>query len=145
RPALEAAGHSLELMALPKRWGSRLLLFRRLRGACVVLQRFLLPGRQLAYLRGQAGPLRFGFDDAVFLPDSYSSKGLHHPRRLRRCAATVRAADAVVAGNGFLADNAERWCGIGRVHVVPTCVDPARYLPRDLEEVGDGKTLVWIG
>jgi len=111
----------------------------------VIVQRFLLPGWQLAVLRGQADRLIFDLDDAVFLRDSYSRKGTHHPRRMRRFAATVRAADAVVAGNGFLADSAERWCGIGRAHVIPTCVDPARYPPRDPEEVSDGKTLVWIG
>src|SRR6516165_5066950 len=97
RPALEAAGHSLELEPLPKRWWSRLLLFRRLRGACVIVQRFLLPAWQIAFLRGQADRLIFDFDDAVFLRDSYSRKGTHHPRRLRRFAATVQAADAVVA------------------------------------------------
>ena len=31
RPALEEAGHTLDLVPLPKRWWSRLLLFRRLR------------------------------------------------------------------------------------------------------------------
>lgn len=145
RPALEAAGHSLELVPLPKRWWSRLLLFRRLRGDCVVLQRYLLPGWQLAFLRNQAERLVFDFDDAVFLRDSYSDKGLHHPRKMRRFVETVRAADAVVAGNGFLAANAARHCAADRVHVIPTCVDPARYVPRDPGEVSDGKTLVWIG
>jgi glycosyltransferase involved in cell wall biosynthesis len=145
RPALEAAGHSLELLTLPKRWWSRLLLFRRLRGACVIVQRRLLPGWQLAFLRSNAARLIFDFDDAVFLRDSYSRKGLHHPRRLRRFVATVRAADAVVAGNGFLAANAARHCPADRVHVIPTCVDPARYAPRDPECVSEGKTLVWIG
>ena len=142
RPALEAAGHSLEFAPLPKRWWERLLLFRRLRGENVILQRFLLPRWQIAFLRKQVCRLIFDFDDAVFLRDSYSPKGLHHPRRLRRFAATVRAADAVVAGNGFLADAAVRHGG-RRVHFVPTCVDPACYVPRLPD--GDGKTLVWIG
>jgi glycosyltransferase involved in cell wall biosynthesis len=145
RPALEAAGHSLELAALPRRWWARLLLFRRLYGASVILQRHLLPGWQLAFLRSQARHLVFDFDDAVFLRDSYSPKGLHHPRKMRRFAATVRAADAIVAGNGFLADNAARWCGVEGVHVIPTCVDPSRYAPRPPEDVSDGKTLVWVG
>jgi glycosyltransferase involved in cell wall biosynthesis len=145
RPALEAAGHSLDLVALPRRWWERLLLFRRLRGASVVLQRFLLPGWQLALLRNQVDRLVFDFDDAVFLRDSYSKKGLHHPRKFRRFAATVRAADAVVAGNGFLAESAARFAGSGNVRVVPTCVDPARYVPRSPDPQSDGKTLVWVG
>jgi glycosyltransferase involved in cell wall biosynthesis len=143
RPALEQAGHALDLVALPKRWWSRLLLFRRLRGAYVVLQRFLLPGWQLAVLRRQVARLIFDLDDAVFLRDSYSRKSMHHPRRMRRFAATARAADAVVAGNSFLAAVAARHADVRRVHVIPTCVDPDRYVPRTHE--GDGKTLAWVG
>lgn len=143
RPWLEEAGHRLDLEALPRRWWARLALFRKLRGESVVLQRLLLPGWQLATLRRQARHLIFDFDDAVFLRDSYSSKGLHHPRRLRRFATTARAADLVTAGNGFLADSAARYCGLARVHVVPTCVDPSLYAPKG--EAGTGRTLVWIG
>ena len=71
--------------------------------------------------------LVFDFDDAVFLRDSYAAKGLHDRRRLRRFAATIRACDAVAAGNAFLARNAARWTSPGRIYVVPTCVDPALY------------------
>jgi glycosyltransferase involved in cell wall biosynthesis len=145
RPALEAAGHSLDLVPLPKRWWARLLLFRKLRAANVVLQRYLLPGWQFSFLRNQVDRLIFDFDDAVFLRDSYSAKGFHHPRRLRRFAATVQAADAVVAGNGFLAENAARFADGQPVCVIPTCVDPARYAPRSADEPSDGKTLTWIG
>src|SRR5262249_39323684 len=74
-----------------------------------------------------------------------SRKGLHHPRKLRRFAATVGATDAVVAGNGFLAENAARFTASEHVHVVPTCVDPDRYVPRPPDEESDGKTLVWVG
>src|SRR5262249_39701857 len=108
-------------------------------------QRFLLPRWQLATLRNLADRLVFDFDDAVFLRDSYSKKGLHHPRKLLRFAATVGAADAVVAGNGFLAQNADRFTPPQRVHVVPPCVDPDRYVPRSPDEESDGKTLVWVG
>jgi glycosyltransferase involved in cell wall biosynthesis len=145
RPHLQEAGHSLELCPLPGGWWSRLALFRRLRGACVVLQRRLLPGWQLALLRRQVRRLIFDFDDAVFLRDSYSAKGLDDPRRLRRFAATMRACDAVVAGNAFLADAAARWAGLSRVHLVPTCIDPFLYRPRRPDDPGDGRTLVWIG
>jgi glycosyltransferase involved in cell wall biosynthesis len=145
RPSLEQAGHTLELRPLPRRWWRRWALFRTLGGASVVLQRCLLPSWQLATLRKHARHLIFDFDDAVFLRDSYSSKGLHHPRRLHRFAATVSACDAVVAGNGFLASNAARWAGTKRVHVIPTCVDPTRYSTGDAAKTGDGRTLVWIG
>ena len=97
-------------------------------GASVVLQRHLLPRWQLRILRRYARHLIFDFDDAVFLRDSYSPRGLRDPRRLRRFAATVRACDAVLAGNPFLFDHAARWAGVARVHLVPTCVH--RHLSR---------------
>jgi glycosyltransferase involved in cell wall biosynthesis len=145
RPYLEEAGHTLELCPLPRRWWSRWALFRRLRGASVVLQRRLLPRWELARLRRQVQWLVFDFDDAVFLRDSYSNRGLHDPRRLGRFAATVSACDAVVAGNGFLAEQAARWAGNHRVQVIPTCIDPFRYQLRRPDAAGAGRTLVWIG
>ena len=145
RPALARAGHALELQALPRRWWSRLRLFHALRGRDVILQRALLPRWQLAVLRRSARTLLFDFDDAVCLRDSYAAKGLHHSGRSRRFAATVRSSDAVVAGNEFLCDQAARWTEAGRVHLVPTCVDPARY-PRAVHaRIGPGVRLVWVG
>jgi glycosyltransferase involved in cell wall biosynthesis len=143
RDALERAGHSLSLRRLPRRWWSRLRLFHELRGASVVLQRFLLPRWQLALLRRAARHLVLDFDDAVFLRDSWSARRQHHARRLRRFAATVGSCDAVLAGNRFLADHAARFAGAGRVFLLPTCVDPARYHPRPAPGAGD--ELVWIG
>jgi glycosyltransferase involved in cell wall biosynthesis len=141
RPWLEGAGHALDVLTLPRRAWSRARLFWRLRGASVVVQRTLLPRWQLALLRRSVKHLLFDFDDAVFLRDSYSPKGLHSAGRLRHFAALVRACDAVVAGNAFLADEAARFAPRGRVHVIPTCVDPARYPLGG----GDGTKLVWVG
>jgi glycosyltransferase involved in cell wall biosynthesis len=145
RPHLEAAGHTLELRPLPRDAWSRLWLTRGLRGAAVVLQRKLLPAWELARLRRAAAVLLFDFDDAVFLRDSFAPRGLHHPGRLRRFAAAVRACDAVVAGNAFLAAHAARWAGADRVHVVPTCVDPARYPPAGPRPGAEDVQLVWVG
>src|SRR5262249_11740884 len=92
-PFLEEAGHALELRPLPRSWWARWRLFRGLRGANVVLQRFLLSGWELSLLRRNASRLLFDLDDAVFLRDSYSTRGLYSARRLRRFAATVRQAD----------------------------------------------------
>jgi glycosyltransferase involved in cell wall biosynthesis len=144
RAALAEAGHSLRLRPLPRWWSwDRWSLIRELSGASVVVQRFLLPGWQLGLLRRTVKHLLFDFDDAIFLRDSFASKGLRHPARLRRFSATVRACDAVLAGNRFLADHACQWADPARVHLVPTCVDPARYTPHSLP--GDGNELVWIG
>jgi glycosyltransferase involved in cell wall biosynthesis len=145
RPFLERAGHTLELVALPRRPWERLWLYRRLRGAAVILQRKLLPPWEIALLRLSARSIVFDLDDAVFLRDSYAAKGLHDGRRLRRFAATIRACDAVAAGNAFLARNAARWNSPGRIYVVPTCVDPALYttaVPRGFDR---GIQLVWVG
>jgi glycosyltransferase involved in cell wall biosynthesis len=145
RPLLARAGHTLELVALPRRWWSRLRLFRGLRGANVVLQRRLLPAWQLALLRRSAQRLLFDFDDAVFLRDSWSPKGLHHPGRLRRFAALVRACDAVVAGNTFLAARAGRWARPHAVCVIPTCVEPRRYPLAEHDRTPLGVQLAWVG
>ena len=142
RPFLERAGHSLELVALPRPWWERLWLYRRLRGAAVVLQRKLPPPWELALLRRSARLLLFDFDDAVFHRDSYAARGLRHAGRMRRFAAAARACDAVIAGTSFLAAHAARWAGPGRVSVVPTCVDPAGYAPA---APWDGVRLVWVG
>jgi glycosyltransferase involved in cell wall biosynthesis len=145
RPYLEQAGHALQVRALPRRPWARWRLFRSLRGASVLLQRRLLPRWDLAFLRRQARHLLFDFDDAVFLRDSYSPKGLRHPRRLRAFAATVRACDAILAGNPFLFDHAARWAGVQRVHLVPTCVDPTRYPAGRAGPARDRLRLVWVG
>jgi glycosyltransferase involved in cell wall biosynthesis len=145
RTSLARAGHALSLCVLPRRWWGRLPLYPRLRGKNVILQRQLLAGWELGLLRRQARRLIYDFDDAVFLRDSYSPKGQHHARRLRRFAATVAACDAVVAGNDFLAEQAARWGRPDRIRVIPTCVDPARYQTRAPRPTGDGKELVWIG
>ena len=146
RPFLERTGHTLELVSLPRRWWDRIWLYRRLHGAAVVLQRKLLPPWELALLRRSARLLFFDLDDAVFHRDSYAARGLHHAGRMRRFAATVRACDAVIAGNDFLAAHAARWAGPARVHVVPTCVDPALYSDATAAtRVQRAVQLVWVG
>ena len=62
---------------------------------------------------------------------------------MRRFAHTVQTADTVVAGNDFLADEALRaGASVERVHVIPTCVEPASY---QIARQQGGVELVWIG
>jgi glycosyltransferase involved in cell wall biosynthesis len=123
----------------------RLALFRDLRKADgVILQRKLLPSVQLALLRHYAQRLIFDFDDAVWLRDSYSAKGSVSRRRSRRFARTVRAADAIVAGNAFLAERAAQLSSPRKVHLIPTCVDLDRYPVAEHRRVANLR-LVWIG
>jgi glycosyltransferase involved in cell wall biosynthesis len=145
RPFLESAGHTLDIRPIPRHPLSRLRLFRGLRGANLVLQRRLLPLWQLSYLRSLVRCLLFDFDDAIFLRDSYSPRGLNDARRMRRFAATVRASDAVLAGNRFLQAHAAAWTEPSRVHVVPTCVEPSRYPLAAAWQGRAGLRLVWVG
>jgi glycosyltransferase involved in cell wall biosynthesis len=146
RPAFARAGWTLDFRPWPRGWLSRLLLRRELgEPDLLLLQRKLPPGWQLPLLRRAAPLLAFDFDDAVFLRDSYSPRGCHCPRRARAFAAVVRAADVVVAGNDFLRAQAALWTDAAKVHLVPTCVDLARYDPAEHDRRGPDVRLVWIG
>jgi glycosyltransferase involved in cell wall biosynthesis len=144
RPMLERAGHQLDLRPWPRHWWSWFLLRGELRQAdAVILQRRLLQPWQLRLVRRVAPLLIYDFDDAVFLRDSYAVKGLRSFTRLRRFGAAVSAADAVVAGNDFLAEQARAFAD-GPVYVVPTCVDPSLYPPAR-HEAATTVQVVWIG
>ncbi len=145
RPILERAGHALELLPLPSSWWKRAALFQNLRGENVIVQRRLLAGWQRQLLRRSVRRLLFDFDDAVFLRDSYAAKGLHDRRRFHRFVGMVRCADAVIAGNTFLAERAARWTSARSIQVIPTCVDPQLYLPIEKASTRSGVDLVWVG
>jgi glycosyltransferase involved in cell wall biosynthesis len=146
RRHLEAAGHRVELRRRPRHLWQWLRLAHQLRpGDGVILQRKLLRGWQLRLLRGRGRFLIFDVDDAVFLRSSFSRRGMYSRRCARRFAGTVLAADLVVAGNAFLAEQAARWGGPERVCVIPTCVDPGRYRPAEHVRAGSGVRLAWIG
>lgn len=146
QPFWERAGVRLEFRAWPRHWWQRLGPPATIRRAdTVILQRRLPAAWELFLLRRAARRLIFDFDDAVFLRDSYANKGLHSRRRRRRFAAVVRAADAVVAGNHFLAEQARQAAPRTSVAVIPTCVDPARYPPARHLRSANGVRLVWVG
>jgi glycosyltransferase involved in cell wall biosynthesis len=141
-PALHTSGGSLSVQAIARGGFER---WRQLGQAgdydSVILQRKLLPGWQLQRLRTRARHLVFDVDDAVLYRDSYDPRGPFCRRRAARFAAIVRAADAVIAGNDFLADCAFRsGASAGRVHVIPTCIDTERYRPSEHVEKWAVKT-----
>jgi glycosyltransferase involved in cell wall biosynthesis len=115
------------------------------RSDAVIIQRKLLPRFALRLLRGAVRTLLFDLDDAVFLHNSYSSKGLYCPRRLRRFQSVCRAADVVIAGNDFLHDQALCLGRAGSAVVIPTCVDPEKYPRAQHTHKGAGVELVWVG
>jgi len=142
-PGLAAAGHALELHALPRDWWGRMTVARSVRDAdAVILQRKLLSRPEVALLRRQVGRLWYDFDDAVWMRDSYAGKGFRSHKRAGRFRATVRAADAVVAGNSYLAEHATS-AGARAAWVIPTCVDVKRYPLAP--HARDGADLVWVG
>jgi glycosyltransferase involved in cell wall biosynthesis len=102
-----------------------------------------LPFWETLLLRHGVGRLLFDLDDAVFLRDSYSPRGLEHPRRWRRFASLVRRCDAVVAGNTWLASRTKQAAPAVPVVVIPTCVEPADYTPTGTARAG--VQLVWVG
>jgi glycosyltransferase involved in cell wall biosynthesis len=146
-PALAASGWSLTVEALAPGLLARPRQLLRARGVdAVILQRKLLPRWQLDLLRRAARRLVFDFDDAVLYRDSYDPRGPSCRRRAARFARTVRLADAVLAGNDFLAECALRaGARPERVRVLPTCVDTQRYRPPAARPGREGLDLVWIG
>jgi glycosyltransferase involved in cell wall biosynthesis len=146
RSSWERAGHRLGIREIPRSPLGWLRLAPELGGSDgVIVQRKLLHPWQLFFLRRAAPFLVFDFDDAVFLRDSYATKGLHSFRRHRRFIAMASAADVVVAGNAFLADESRRRAGVLRVHVIPTCLDPETYPLAEHCRAGTDIRLVWIG
>jgi len=145
RPILAKAGYELDYELVPNTWLTR----RRLEGKlceadAVIVQRKLPDEALLAAIRRSAKFLIFDFDDAVWLRDSYSPKGLESAKLSRRFQGLVGRCDLVVAGNAYLADHAKRFTDAA-VAIVPTCLDPARYAAADHTASGKDCRLVWIG
>src|ERR1051326_6348536 len=146
QPYFEAAGHRLEFHRWPRSCFSRLRISRTIEQAdAVIVQRRLLPPPLLYQLRSRTRRLIFDFDDAVFLRNSYSKKGLASPQRLLAFAAMCESADVLVPGNAHLRDQAVRWTSPDRIHVIPTCVDARSYPLSRHERTREGVQLAWVG
>ena len=111
----------------------------------VLLQRRLLCWWKRRLLRRSAKKLLFDFDDALFLRDSNHHKRHHDARRWRRFRQTVRTADACLAGNDHLCEQATACGKTSDVHRIPTCVDHRLYETARHERTGRDVQLVWIG
>ena len=93
----------------------------------MILARKLLTGRDLGRLRRAARILIYDFDDAVMYRSAERSNPVSLIRRAR-FRKVIRAADAVIAGNRILADEA-RPDTDAPVYVIPTAVDTERVRP----------------
>jgi glycosyltransferase involved in cell wall biosynthesis len=139
------AGHLLKIHPLPRHPLGRLRIGHDLADAdAVIIQRKLLPPWTIALLRRRVNRLIFDFDDAVWLRDSFSSRGFDDTRRANRFRSTVAACDLVVAGNDYLADKAAEYISHDRIVVIPTCVDPTIY-PVSQHQNHTTPQLVWVG
>ena len=139
-PFFAARGHHCDTFFLASGVWSRLPFYRRLNQYDVVyLQKRLLSRPELSILRRAARTLIYDLDDAVM----YEGDGAENARRQRRFAAMVRAADLVVCGNQFLADEAARVTQ--RVTIVPTCIGTEAYHPRLRRSEPNRITVGWTG
>lgn len=143
-PALSERGFDdVRYVEIPKRLVARLALFRTMRDAdAVLLSRKLFTWAELRALRASARRLVYDFDDAVMFRDPNRGEPVSHVRR-RRFRHTVRAADAVVAGNAYLAALVAEDAPAARCTLVPTPVDTARYVPGTARH--PGFRVGWIG
>ncbi len=143
RLAPYAAALGLEIVPFERTLLARLWQYQSLhRYDAVILQRTLLSSFELRTLRKHAREIVFDFDDAIWLRDSYSTRGVSQKRQ-RRFANVVRSADQIVAGNDFLAAAAARHTTPDRVAVVPSCVDIGSYAPTAKSD--RPPVLVWVG
>jgi glycosyltransferase involved in cell wall biosynthesis len=146
RAALEQAGHRLETRAWPRFWLARFLLYRNLGNADVlVIQRKLLPAWQLRLIRRRVPRLIYDFDDAIFLRNSFHPRGHDCARRARRFDDMLRFVDHVVAGNDYLRAQTAPIADPARVHLIPTCVEVARYPLATHDRNGQAVQMVWVG
>lgn len=136
----------LGIKEIPKGIFGRIRLASGLKGSQLILQRKLLPVWQTQWLRNRVKNLVFDFDDAVFLRDSYHPKGFYDRKRLSRFQAVMETADAVVAGNQYLAERASEFRKNTRTYIIPTCINPSLYPPNTrTRRPGTPFYLAWIG
>lgn len=143
--AMAQEGLLLEALPIQKGLGRISTLVAGRGVEIVVLQRKLLPAWQLAILRRSAKCLVYDIDDAVFRRDTFARKRQQSHGRLSRFQGVVRAADAVLAGNEYLAQFASAHTDACRVHLVPTCIEPSWYPQASHRRTGRGVRLGWIG
>jgi len=141
------AEQGLLMEAQPLHRGVRRLgqLWATSRADLVILQRHLLRLPEWLLLRRRARRLIYDVDDALFLRDSYHPRGERSDWRMFHFWTTIFGADAVLAGNPFLAEFAARFTDRDRVMTMPTCVDPRRYQTARHLRRGAAVRLAWIG
>lgn len=87
--------------------------------------------------------LVFDFDDAIFLPGtSASNNAMERLKNPNKIKAIIQASDCVIAGNGYLAQYAQKFNDT--VVIIPTPIDTGAYTPAERRSA-DRLTIGWIG
>jgi len=142
RDLLMADGYLFDFQTRPSDFSSRRKLIATAdQYDAVIVQRKLLDPSHARLLRRRARFVFFDLDDAVMVQRRKISRWSQWLKN-RRFRATARAADHVVAGNEYLA---EQFRALGRpVTVLPTVVDPSHYRVK-VHGATSSPALVWIG
>ena len=141
-PFFRAAGIDTEVFEFPQRMAGWSSLWEFLKkGDVIFVQSKRLPFSVLLFLKRLKKKILYDFDDAVMFKNSLSK----NPYSLRRTLSFKRMlhyTDLVVAGNGFLNQEAEKYHG--RVKVLPTPIDAERYQKKKNYK-SDTVNMGWIG
>ena len=135
-------GHNLQIIPWSNFWFAQQMFRKPL--DVLIVQRKLFSAWQLKLLRRQARRLIYDFDDSIFSYSSNHPLGQECPRRYQRFRHMVQTADAVIAGNEFLRDQATALTDPAKVRLIPTCVDVSRYSIASHPSRPQVK-LAWIG
>ncbi len=142
-PRLQRAGIEVDVELVPPEWLSRRRHFMRAsQYDLVFLQKRTVDGWLVRTLRKHAKRLVFDLDDAIWCGTT-GMDAKHSRRRRARFRSVCRAADAVFAGNAYLADAAKAHAA--HVHVMPTAINLERYPESPNYPAADAFTLGWIG
>jgi glycosyltransferase involved in cell wall biosynthesis len=144
RPHLEALGHSVDIRPWSGPWffGQ---MFLPSNTDVLIVQRRLFPPWQLNLLRRRVRWLIYDFDDSIFLHSSFNPRGRDCPKRFAQFRHIVQTADAVVAGNEFLCEQATALTEPAKVSHIPTCLNVGRYSLAPHDSARPSVKLAWIG
>jgi len=141
---LAARGVLVDTAEWPKQSAPRWPIIERAREYdTVVVFRRLMPLKHLRALRKSARYLAFDFDDCVTRRDSALGYPWPLLDKVIQFRAMIRCADAVTAGNHYLADLAHRINKSIPVDVVPTTIELSKYPKRD--DTSPKNVVGWIG
>jgi len=121
----------------------RRLASRRIPGVLLMSREAspLSNGRLEARLLKRAASSVYDFDDAIFHSAAPFPYSLWPKDKVWR--RSVEAADVVIAGNDYLADEASKYSR--NVTMIPSCVNPELYPKKTDYALNEVPTLVWLG